>query len=362
MAKLKTSQSKPRAAGARTKVPPAPAPTGSRATGRITLAHVARLAQVSPITVSRALRGEPTVDPALVTRVKAAAAQLRYVPDPVARALASRHSAHVAVLIPLLSNALFVDLLEAAQRTLRPAGYQTLIGITHYNSDEEEQLLREQLQHRPAGLIVTGVDQNAATRALIENSGVPCVHVMALSPERTHYSVGLSQRAAGEVIVRHLLSRGRNRIAFVAAQLDPRTMQRAEGYRDCLRAAGKYDPALELLCPRPSSIALGGELFERVLHEHPQCDAIFFCNDDLAQGGLLAAIRLGVPVPDRIAVAGFNDLSGSDHMHPPLTTVATPRSAMGEAAAHMLLTLMRGDTPAETSVDLGFELRVRAST
>jgi LacI family transcriptional regulator, gluconate utilization system Gnt-I transcriptional repressor len=55
------------------------------------------------------------------------------VPDPAARALASRHSSHVAVLIPMLSNALFVDLLEAVQRTLRPAGYQTLIGITHYD-------------------------------------------------------------------------------------------------------------------------------------------------------------------------------------------------------------------------------------
>ena len=122
-------------------------PARPRATGRITLADVAHAAAVSPITVSRALRGERAVDPELVARVQAAASRLGYVPDPAARALASRHSHHVAVLIPMISNALFVDVLEAIQSTLRSAGYQTLIGITHYDASQEEQLLREQLQH-----------------------------------------------------------------------------------------------------------------------------------------------------------------------------------------------------------------------
>src|SRR5688572_18310265 len=147
-----------------------------RATGRVTLADVAGLAGVSPITVSRALRGERAVDPELVARVKAAADRLGYVPDPAARALASRHSTHVALLVPMLSNALFVDLLEGAQRTLRQAGYQTLIGITHYDTAEEEQLLREQLLHRPAGLLVTGLEHSESARTLIRGSGVPCVH------------------------------------------------------------------------------------------------------------------------------------------------------------------------------------------
>jgi LacI family gluconate utilization system Gnt-I transcriptional repressor len=175
------------------------------------------------------------------------------VPDPAARALASRHSHHVAVLIPLLSNALFVDLLEAVQRTLRPAGYQTLIGVTHYDPGEEEQLLREQLSHRPAGVIVTGFDRQASTRALLAQSGVPCVHVMETSATPGVYSVGFSQREAGAAITRHLLDRGRKRIAFAAAQLDPRVMQRRDGWRDALEAAGLYDAKLEWLNPAPPS-------------------------------------------------------------------------------------------------------------
>ena len=101
---------------------------------------------------------------------------------------------------------------------------------------------------------------------------------------------------------------------------------------------------------------------EEVLRTRPGVDAVFFCNDDLAQGGLLAAQRLGLDVPGRVAIAGFNDLAGSDQMLPPLTTVRTPRSAIGEASAQMLLTLMRGEMPEKNSVNLGFELTVRAST
>src|SRR5436190_659704 len=205
----------------------------SRSSGRVTLNEVAEAAGVSPITVSRALRGERRVAGDLVTRVRLAAEQL---------------------------------------------------------------------------------------------GGVPCVHVMETTRAPGVYCVGFSQADAGHEITRHLLDRGRRRIAFVAAQLDPRVMQRAEGYRHCMRAAGLYDPMLEMLNPERSSLALGGQLFEELLRTRPDVDAIFFCNDDLAQGSLLAALRLGVKVPERVAVAGFNDLNGSDQMLPSLTTVHTPRT------------------------------------
>lgn len=333
-----------------------------RPSGRITLNEVAQAAGVSPITASRALRGERGVAAELVARVQQAAKELGYVPDPAARALASQRSAQVPVLVPLLSNALFVDVLEAVHSTLQPHGFQTLIGVTHYEPEQEEQLLRTYLAHRPAGLLLTGFDRTETARQLVSQSGVPCVHLMELTEASGVYCVGFSQHDAGRNITQHLVQRGRRRIAFVAAQLDPRTMQRAEGYRTCLRAHGLYDPRLELLSPQPSSIRLGSELFEDMLRTRPGVDAVFFCNDDLAQGGLLAALRLGIEVPGRMVVAGFNDLSGSDQMVPPLTTVRTPRSAIGTASAQMLLSLMRGEKPPRNSIDLGFELMVRGST
>ena len=333
-----------------------------RTNGRTTLSDVARMAEVSPITASRALRGERAVDPTLVARVKAAVDALGYVPDPAARALASQRSMQVPVLVPLLTNALFVDVLEAVHQTLAPKGYQTLIGVTHYQPQQEEQLLRSYLAHRPAGLLVTGFDRTEAARQLLAHSGVPCVHLMELTAAEGVHCVGFSQEKAGYAITEHLVQQGRTRIAFAAAQLDPRTMQRAQGYRACLQQHGLYDPRLEWLSPEPSSMALGGRLLADLLQSRPDCDAVFFCNDDLAQGGLLAALRLGVAVPQQLAVAGFNDLSGSDQMVPPLTTVHTPRQAIGHAAGQMLLQLIRGEKPESSALDLGFELRVREST
>jgi LacI family transcriptional regulator, gluconate utilization system Gnt-I transcriptional repressor len=357
-----------------------------RATGRVTLNDVAQAAGVSPITVSRALRGERAVAAPLVARVLAASERLGYVPDPAARALASQRSNHVAILIPKLSNALFVDLLDAAQQTLRGAGFQTLIGVTHYDESQEEQLLREQLLHRPAGLLITGLDHNAATRQLMARSQVPCVHLMdlphstAMDPTDANdgidapvdqaraglaeapYCVGFRQHEAGSALTRQLLASGRKRIAFAGAQLDPRVMQRLYGWRSALQVAGLYEPTLEWLNPASSSLALGGVMFEQIMGQSPAVDAIFFCNDDLAQGALLAALRLGISVPGRVAIAGFNDLTGSDQMVPPLTTVRTPRAAIGEAGAQMLLSLMRGEAPSQRFVDLGFQIVQRGSS
>lgn len=335
-----------------------------RATGRTTLADVAHAAGVSPITVSRALRGERAVDPKLVKRVREASTRLGYVPDPAARALASQRSNHVAILIPKLSNALFVDLLDAAQQTLRAAGFQTLIGVTHYDEVQEEQLLREHLLHRPAGMLITGLNHNAATQALIEASRVPCVHLMDLPPsdDNSTHCVGLRQNEAGQALTQHLLARGYRRIAFAAAQLDPRAIQRLYGWRSALKQAGLYDPALEHLNPAPSSLALGGHMLTDILQKQPNVDAIFFCNDDLAQGALLAALRNQIPVPQRVAIAGFNDLTGSDQMLPPLTTVRTPRTEIGHEGAEMLLRLIQGKEQLPAWLDLGFEVVVRGSS
>ena len=340
-----------------------------RSTGRTTLADVALAAGVSPITVSRALRGERAVDPKLVERVREASERLGYVPDPAARALASQRSNHVAILIPKLSNALFVDLLDAAQQTLRAAGFQTLIGVTHYDEEQEEQLLREHLLHRPAGMLITGLNHNAATQALIDQSRVPCVHLMDLplgvvletNADAVH-CVGFHQNQAGAALTHHLLTQGRRRIAFAAAQLDPRVIQRLYGWRTTLQQAGLYDPALEHLNPAPSSLALGGNMLAHILQQQPEVDAIFFCNDDLAQGALLTALKLNIPVPERVAIAGFNDLTGSDQMVPPLTTVRTPRAAIGREGAEMLLRLMQGQEQSPAWLDLGFEVVVRGSS
>jgi LacI family gluconate utilization system Gnt-I transcriptional repressor len=109
-------------------------------------------------------------------------------------------------------------------------------------------------------------------------------------------------------------------------------------------------------------MALGAQMFETIMATAEPPQAIFFCNDDLAHGALLAALRLGISVPSQVAVAGFNDLPGNEQMLPTLTSLRTPRGEIGKVAANMLLQLMRGHPVAEHCVELPYELMVRGST
>lgn len=197
---------------------------------------------------------------------------------------------------------------------------------------------------------------------MIEASGIPCVYMMDLDSGSGLNCVGFSQLRAGEAAAEHLLARGRRRLAYIGAQLDQRTLLRGEGFRRALQKAGCYDPGLEILTPRPSSVALGGELFVQLLASQPQVDGVFFCNDDLAQGALLEALRRGVKVPEQIAVLGFNDLPGSDCTVPRLSSIRTPREAIGRRAAEQLLALIAGKEVRDSALDMGFELMAREST
>lgn len=299
--------------------------------------------------------------PDLVEKVRAAAQTLGYVANPAARALASSRSQAVVVLVPSLSNQLFIETLEAIQNVMRTRGLEVVIGNYHYSPEEEENLLRHYLVNRPRGLLLTGFDHTPAVRQLLAASGVPCVHMMELDTVRGAYCVGFSQEQAGAEAARHLLGRGRKRLAYIAAQLDPRVLQRGQGFRRVLQEAGVDDPELQVMSPLPSSIGLGSELFMQLMERHPDVDGVFFCNDDLAQGAALEALRHGIAIPQRVSLIGFNDLPGSAHMVPRLTSIRTPREEVGQRAAQLLLGLIDGVTQ-QPQVDLGFELVVRESS
>jgi LacI family gluconate utilization system Gnt-I transcriptional repressor len=102
-------------------------------------------------------------------------------------------------------------------------------------------------------------------------------------------------------------------------------------------------------------------LLRALLAEAPDCDAVFCCNDDLALGALFECQRLGIEVPRDLAIVGFNDLPFAAVASPTITTVATPRYAVGFEAARMLLRIVDGDTPERHRIDLGFRLVVRES-
>lgn len=337
-------------------------PPKGRASGHITLAAVAARAGVATMTASRAITQPDKVSQGLRDRVDRAVTELGYVPNRAARALASSQSKVIAVLVPSLSNAVFTDVIAGIQDALDADAYQILIGNTRYSNAEEEKLLGIYLQSNPDGLLLSSLTHSERVCQMLGISRIPIVSMMDISSNPAQLSVGFSQTRAGEAMTRHLIAKGRKRIGFAGAQLDERTLKRADGYRQAMRARGLADPKLELMVTTPSSIALGAELVERMLLQAPDCDAIFFCNDDLAQGAIYHCQRRGIAVPERLAICGFNDLPASAWMHPSLTTIATPLYDIGFEAATMLRNAIKGQRPTTTNVDLGFTLMDREST
>ena len=336
-------------------------PGKSRASGRITLAAVAERAGVATMTASRALSQPRLVSQVLRDRVEQAVAELGYVPNRAARALASARSNVIAVLVPSLANSVFTDVLAGIQDALDPHHYQILIGNTRYSDAEEEKLLAVYLQSNPDGILLSGLSHSPRVQQLLASSQVPIVSMMDMSPVPGQLSVGFSQFEAGKAMTRYLIDKGHQRIGFIGAQLDERTLRRAEGYRKAMQDAGLADRKLEVMVENPSTIALGAELVERMLALAPDCSAIFCCNDDLAHGAIFQCQRRGIAVPSQLAICGFNDLPASAWMHPSVTTIDTPRYRIGFESATLLHAAIMGQTPDATSIDLGFTLKARES-
>jgi LacI family gluconate utilization system Gnt-I transcriptional repressor len=330
--------------------------------GKIRLTEVAKLAGVSPITVSRFFRTPEALSAGRRERVESAAKELGYVPNLAARALASQRTEVIGVLIPSLTNNVFADVLRGIYDALDGSRYSIQLANTRYSILQEERLLRLFLAQKPAGLIVTGINQTADSRAILESVDCPIVQIMEIGPSPVDMMIGFSHFDASKAAISHLLDQGYRRIGFLGARMDPRVQRRLEGYRAAMDEAGLFDERLIVTTAVPTSMTLGGTLFADLLAKAPNIDAVFCVNDDLALGALFECKRRHMSVPQQMAIVGFNDLEFMASSVPTLTSVRTNRYEMGRDAATMVIATLEGRRPEQRVVDLGFSVVQRESS
>lgn len=330
--------------------------------GKARLTEVAALAGVSPITVSRFFRHPETVSAGRRARIESAAKELGYVPNPAARALASQRTEVVGVLIPSLTNNVFSDVLRGIYDVFEGSRYSIQLANTRYSVLQEERLLRLFLMQKPAGLIVTGIDQTPDSRVIIEAADCPVVQLMELGPDPIDMMIGFSHVDACFAAISHLLAQGCRRIGFLGARMDPRVQRRLQGYQDAMKNAALPDPRLVVTTTAPTSVTLGGSLFSDLIARVPDLDAVFCANDDLAMGVMFECQRRRIAIPDQMAIVGFNDMEFMAAAVPALSSVRTNRYEMGHKAATMIVDAIEGRGPTERVVDLGFEVMQRQSS
>jgi LacI family gluconate utilization system Gnt-I transcriptional repressor len=330
--------------------------------GKIRLTEVAKLAGVSPITASRFFRNPEALSVAKRERVDSAVKELGYVPNLAARALASHRTEVIGVVIPSLTNNVFADVLRGIYDSLEGSRYSIQLANTRYSILQEEKLLQLFRAQKPAGLIVTGINQTADSRAILESMNCPVAQIMEIGDEPVDMMVGFSHYEASSAAIAHILAQGRRRIGFLGARMDPRVQRRFEGYRDAMKAASLFDPNLVVTTTVPTTVTLGGTLFADLVAQSPDIDAVFCVNDDLALGVLFECQRRRISVPRDLAIVGFNDLEFMASAVPSLTSVRTNRYEMGRHAVTMVIDAIEGRRPEVPVLDLGFQLMVRESS
>jgi LacI family gluconate utilization system Gnt-I transcriptional repressor len=334
----------------------------STKSGKIRLTEVAKLAGVSPITASRFFRNPEALSMAKRERVDSAVKELGYVPNLAARALASHRTEVIGVVIPSLTNNVFADVLRGIYDSLEGSRYSIQLANTRYSILQEEKLLRLFRAQKPAGLIVTGINQTTDSRAILETMNCPVTQIMEVGEAPVDMMVGFSHYDASSAAISHILTQGRRRIGFLGARMDPRVQRRFEGYRDVMTAASLFDPNLVVTTSVPTTVTLGSTLFADLIARAPDIDAVFCVNDDLALGVLFECQRRRISVPRDIVLVGFNDLEFMASAVPSLTSVRTNRYEMGRHAVTMVIDAIEGRRPEVPVLDLGFQLMVRESS
>ncbi|MDE1996451.1 MAG: LacI family DNA-binding transcriptional regulator, partial [Rhizobiaceae bacterium] len=328
------------------------------------MAEVAAAAGVSMQTVSRYLRSPETVAADTSQQIQDAIEKTHYVHNLAASHLASTRSNTVAAIIPTLSASIFAETIQHFSEVLHRAGYQIFLGYTDYRSDREEEVIRSLLGRRPDGIFIIGTHHSRNSVALLKRARIPIVEGWDMTPRPLDRLVGFSNKAAIGEMVDHLVRSGRRRIVFsgVLRKGDSRATERRDGFiTEIMEHYPGEEARLHVSTELPLEMASGAVLLRQVRERYPDADAIMFSSDVLASGALLESVRIGIAVPQALAITGFGDFELSKQLNPSLTTVFVPADEIGRQAGRLLLEGMQGVASDKKSIDVGFTLMVRQS-
>ncbi|WP_047194340.1 LacI family DNA-binding transcriptional regulator [Caldimonas brevitalea] len=324
-----------------------------------TLGEVARIAGVSPSTVSRYLNGSARVSEARRQAVEAAIAQLNYRPNMVARSLASGRTSTVGVLTQDIASPFFNEALRGVEDALAESRYAPLFVSGHWNSAEEAERLSLLSARRVDGVVmmhghIRDEDVQAVARRL------PIVMVGRATATLDLPSITVDNRLGAYKATRHLIELGHEDVAFISGPQDHHdAQQRLVGYQDALREAGIVFRE-SLVAKADFHEATGMLAIHQLLESRASFTAIFAANDQSAYGARLALYRRGIRVPEDVSLVGFDDLPYSSYCVPPLTTVRQPAYEVGWQAGHTVVQMIEGQPYALEP--LRVELVVREST
>ncbi len=327
----------------------------------VSIYDIAKLAKVSPSTVSRALEDHPRIGVETKKRIQELAKQMDYVPSTVAKSLATNKTWTIGMVLATISDPFMGRVVEGVEQAAIEAGFNVFISTSQNDRQREIAAIKMLQKRRVDGIIVIASHLFDQYPRFYGRSKVPIVIINEQKPGESMHFVTVDDVHGAQLAVEHLLALGHCRIGYVGVTNRPKSNQhRFKGYQNTLESGGiAVDPALIFTSHTSEDHAKAGEAsLEPLLAAG--ATAVFCYNDTAAIGLLAACHKRGLSVPDNLSVIGFDDIDMAAYTIPPLTTIRQPRFELGRRAMCMMLALLDGQEP-ENQVVPG-ELVVRQTT
>lgn len=333
----------------------------------VTMRDVARVAGVSRMTVSRALKQDSPISKDTRDHILKVVRDMNYVPDMMAGGLTTKKSGVVAVLVPSLNNLHFAETVQALTYALEEIGQQILLGYTGYSADREEELVETMLRRRPEAVVLSYDGHTQRTIELLREAHVPVIELWERPENPIAHTVGFSNLAAAADMTRALIARGYRNIAFLGEAEDDWTRggARRKGFVQAMTQAGLSAERLFKIGKPPLSIEDGAAAVPGLLARYPDTDCIFCVSDAPAFGAISTLKSWGRHVPDDIGVVGFGNFEVARFATPTITTVTVDPEAIGVATGRMIAELLSSDDPLackDQQVNMEVLLTFRGST
>ena len=313
----------------------------------VRLKDIAQHANVSVMTVSKALRDAPDVSAATKARIKAFAQQVGYVPDSSAQGLRTRTTKLLGLVIPASTNPIYARVVFAIEERAHELGYDILLAHTLNLPERENAVIRRLLSRRVDGLFITPVYRFESEARIYQEITARKIPTILLGPPapfcRNFPGVEGEELVASYNVTKHLVRLGHRRIAyFTGPPAAPWAHDRFEGYRRALREAG-LEPDDKLVFAAGNTIEDGTKAALQMLNEVCNATAVQAVSDLVAVGAAETLLSQGMKIPDDISIAGFGNVLMAEHFRVPLTTVSQPKFRLGVTAMEMMMKLIRGE-------------------
>lgn len=310
-----------------------------------TVQDVAKLARVSTATVSRAINNPDIVRKDVRQRVFAAIEKLGYIPNNAARALRQNATRLIGVIIPTLKYALYTEFVEALQIELLANGFSAVLTTSDYSLQSEYEQANLLIQRGAQGLVFVGHQRDPKLQALLRSTQIPHVDAYAYDPASSSGTIGFDNAEAIASSTDYLISLGHTRLAMLSGITanNDRATARTEGFR---RALSRKKLKSQGNVFEANYTIEGGRKAFRSMWESGLFPTGVVCGSDmLALGAMLECEALGLSIPGDISIMGFDNLEFAAHLHPPLSTVEVPSSAMGRQTGAYIVQRCRGSHP-----------------